>query len=137
MTQIWGTTLLAAEECAAATDTGGLSAPWATVIAALIAVVGALIAFAGVWRTTGTTRKENRRAENVAVLTEAATAIQELTRAIERVASADVSVRAERVTEMDAGPMKALGDKFTLQLQSWNFTVLTTLLLRHKRLRTS
>lgn len=84
-------------------------------IAALIAVVGALIAFAGVWRTTGTTRRENRRAENVAVLMESAAAIQDLTRAVDRVArTQDAAARAALVTEMDAGPMKELGDKFTM-----------------------
>lgn len=83
-------------------------------IAAVIAVVGALIVFAGVWRTTGTTRKENRRAENVAVLTDAAGAMQDLTRAIDCVASADSAARVDRVTEMNAGPMKDLGDKYTM-----------------------
>lgn len=63
MTYEW--TLVAADH--AVTDTGGLTQPWATVIAAAIAVAGALVAFCGVWRTTDTTRKENRRAERVAV----------------------------------------------------------------------
>ena len=106
---------LVADPCPAATNTDWLTAPRATVIAAVIAVIGALIAFAGVWRTTGTTRKENRRAENVAVLTDAAAAIQDLTRAIDRVAStADPTARAALVAEMNAGPMKALGDKYTM-----------------------
>lgn len=111
MTQAW-TMWLAADGCA--TDAGWLTAPRATVIAALIAVLGALIAFGGVLRTTGTTRRENRRAESTAVLTDAATAIQELTRAVDRVALTAPAGRASRVAEMDAGPMKALGDAFTM-----------------------
>lgn len=114
MTHAW-MTWIAADACPAAADSSWLTAPRATVIAALIAVAGALIAFAGVWRTTGTTRKENRRAENVAVLMEAAAAIHELTRAIDRVAlTADPAARAGLVAEMNKGPMKALGDKFTM-----------------------
>jgi hypothetical protein len=109
------TTWLAADPCPAVANPGGLTQPWATVIAAFIAVVGAGIAYAGVTKTTRTTRRENRRDEKVAVLTEASAAIQELTRAIDRIAlPEDAAVRAERVAKMDDGPMKKLGDKSSM-----------------------
>ena len=60
--------LLIAEgnSCLLPTDTGGgLTQPWATVIAATIAIFAASIAFAGVVRTTNETRKENRRKEKL------------------------------------------------------------------------
>lgn len=106
------TAWLAADPCPAATQSEGFTQPWATVVAAFIAVVGALIAYAGVTKTTRTTRHENRRDEKVAVLTEASSAIQELTRAVDRVGQPeDADVRAERVKKMDDGAMKELGDK--------------------------
>jgi hypothetical protein len=109
------TTWLAADSCPAATDPGWLTQPVATVAAATIAVIGALIAYAGVTKTTRTTRRENRREEKVAVLTEASAAIHELTRAVERVALPnDPALRAQRVEQMDAGPMKELGDKYSM-----------------------
>jgi hypothetical protein len=70
MTHAW-TTWLAADPCPAATDSGWLTQPKATVAAALIAVVGAVVAYLGVTKTTRTTPKESRRAEKVAVLTDA------------------------------------------------------------------
>jgi hypothetical protein len=124
MTHAW-TTWLAADPCPAATNPGGLTQPWATVAAAFIAVIGALIAYAGVTKTTRTTQREKRREEKVAVLSEASAAINELTRAIDRVAlTKDPTARAERVTAMNAGPMKELGDKFSMaatKLELYNF----------------
>lgn len=70
MTHAW-ITWLAADRCpalAAAMDPGWLTQPVATVTAAVIAVIGALIAYAGVTKTTRTTRRENRREEKMAVL---------------------------------------------------------------------
>jgi hypothetical protein len=65
-----------------------------------------------VTKTTRTARKESRRDEKVAVLTEASVAIQELTREIDRAGSPnDVAVRVQRVSKMVDGPMKLLGDK--------------------------
>jgi hypothetical protein len=113
MTYEW--TLLAADPCPAATNTGGLTQPLATVIAAAIAIIGAVVAFLGVTITTRTTRKENRRADKVAVLTEATIALQELVRAIDRIAqTTDPTARTEQVTKMNAGPMKKLGDKYSV-----------------------
>jgi hypothetical protein len=113
MTHAW-TTWLAADPCPAATDPGWLTQPVATVLAATIAVVGALIAYAGVTKTTRTTRRENRRAEKVAVLEEACAAIHELTRAVDRVATpTDVIVRVERVKDMK-DEMRELGDKYSI-----------------------
>ncbi|MDM4142509.1 MULTISPECIES: hypothetical protein [Mycobacterium] len=109
------TAWLLADPCPPATQPDGLTQPWATVIAAFIAVIGAGIAYAGVTKTTRTTRRENRRDEKVAVLTEASAAIQELTRAIDRVGlPEDAAVRAARVAKMDDGPMKKLGDKSSM-----------------------
>jgi len=103
----------AAESCPSTAS--GFTQPWATVTAAIIAVVGALIAFAGVTKTTRTTRQENRREEKVAILTEASVAINELTRAIDRAAQKeDQTARAELIKVMDAGPLKSLGDKYSL-----------------------
>jgi hypothetical protein len=114
MTTPW-TIWLAAEPCPGAPAPSGLSQPWATVIAAFIAVVGAGIAYAGVTKTTRTTKRENRRDERVAVLTDASAAIQELTRAVDRVGQPeDPAIRAERVKKMDNGPMKELGDKSSM-----------------------
>jgi hypothetical protein len=113
MTHIW-TTWLAADPCPPGTDPGWLTQPVATVLAATIAVVGALIAYAGVTKTTRTTRRENRRAEKVAVLGEACAAIHELTRAVDRVATpTDVTVRVERVEDMK-DQMRELGDKYSI-----------------------
>jgi hypothetical protein len=85
------------------------------VLAATIAVVGALIAYAGVTKTTRSTGREKRREEKLAILTEAATAIQELIRAIDRIAlTKNPTARAEQVAKMDAGPMKRLGDRYSL-----------------------
>jgi hypothetical protein len=64
-----------------------------------IAVVGALIAYAGVRKTTRTTRRENRRAEKVAVLEEACAAIHELTRAVDRVAAPNRRNSARRTSQ--------------------------------------
>jgi hypothetical protein len=64
---------------AAVTDTDWLTGPRATVIAASIAVLGTLVAFAGVWRTTNTTRKETRRKERLDVLVDCATALRNYT----------------------------------------------------------
>ena len=90
----------------------GLLVPEVSALAALIAVVAAGIAYAGVTKTTRTTRLEKRRDEKAVVLTEASAAIQELTRALDRVGlTEDAKVRAERVAQMDAGPMKKLGDR--------------------------
>ncbi|WP_166906165.1 hypothetical protein [Mycobacterium sp. DL440] len=127
MTHVW----LAADLCPpAAVDTGGLTQPWATVIAAAIAVTGALVAFCGVWRTTNTTRKENRRAEKVAVLTEATVALQELVRAVDRIdQTEDPTARTELVAKMNAGPMKKLGDKYSVaetKLELYGFKEATT-----------
>jgi hypothetical protein len=109
------TTWSATSPCPAVPAPSGLSQPWATVIAAFIAVVGAGIAYAGVTKTTRATRRENRRDEKVAVLTEASAAIQELTRAVDRVGQVeDPVVRAERVQKMDDGPMKKFGDKSSM-----------------------
>jgi hypothetical protein len=114
MTHAW-TTWLAADPCPAVTDPSWLTQPKATVLAAVIAVVGALIAYAGVTKTSRTTRRENRRDEKVAVLTEATIAIQELIRAIDRVAlTTDPTDRADQVAKMNAGPMKRLGDRYSL-----------------------
>jgi|GEM_PF-5460745 len=117
MTPVW-TAWLAADPCPAATNPSWLnwlSPPVATVSAAFIAVVGALIAYLGVTKTTRTTKRENRRAEKVAVLTEAFAPIHELTRAIDRIAlPEDPAVRAERIGMMDAGPMRELGDKYSM-----------------------
>ncbi|QNI08310.1 hypothetical protein GAN17_20105 [Mycobacterium kubicae] len=117
---------LAADPCPAVTDPGWLTQPKATVVAAVIAVVGALIAYAGVTKTTRTTRRENRREEKVAVLTEASAAIQELTRAIDRIAlTTDPAARAQQVAKMDDGPMKKLGDRYSLsetKLELYGFT---------------
>lgn len=104
-----------------------LSPPVATVTAALIAVIGALIAYAGVTKTARTTRRENRREEKVAVLVEASAAIQQLTRAVDRLALMDA--RADDVKRMDAGPMKELGDKYELtatKLELYGFSVAAT-----------
>src|SRR5262245_2707460 len=84
-------------------ESGWLTEQKATVIAGLIAAFGAATAFLGVWWQTGATRREGRRAENVAMLVESATAIQELTRAVDRVATTqDVKERFARVAEMNA-----------------------------------
>jgi hypothetical protein len=109
------TTWLAADPCPTVTNPDWLTQPKATVAAAIIAVIGALIAYAGVTKTTRTTRRENRREEKVAVLTEATIAIQELIRAIDRIAlTTDQAVRAEEVAKINAGPMKRLGDNYSL-----------------------
>jgi hypothetical protein len=109
---------LAADPPPAAANPGWLAwltPPIATVCAAFIAVIGALIAYAGVTKTTRTTRRENRRAEKVAVLTEAFAAVHGLSRAIERVNKpTDPAERAERVKAMEAGPMGELGDKYSI-----------------------
>lgn len=109
MSQVW----LAVDPCAV--NVGGLTQPWATVIAAAIAVTGAVGAVIGVTITTRTTRTENRRAEKVAVLTEATIALQELVRAVDRIdQTEDPTARTELVTKMNAGPMKKLGDKYSI-----------------------
>jgi hypothetical protein len=73
-----------------------------------------------------TARAEARRAEKVAVLTEAFGAIHELTRATGRAAMPDgTTPRAERVAKADAGPMKRLGDKYSMaatKLRLYGFT---------------
>ncbi len=97
---------LAADPCPAAADPGWLTGPRATVVAAIIAVSGAVFAYLGVTKTTRTTRQENRRAEKVAVLTDAWAAVFKLARALERVNKpTDPTVRAERIAAMTAGPM--------------------------------
>lgn len=106
---------LAADACPAAANSGGLTQPWATVLAAFIAVIGAVGAYLGVTKTTRTTRQENRRAEKVAVLTDAWAAVFKLTRALERVNKpTDATERTKRITEMDAGPMGDLGDEHAI-----------------------
>jgi type II secretory pathway pseudopilin PulG len=131
MTHAW-TTWLAADPCPAAANPDWLTwltPPVATVLAATIAVVGALIAYAGVTKTTRTTRRENRREEKIAVLADATVAVQELIRAVDRVAlTTDPTARAEQVAKMNAGPMKKLGDKYSLaetKLELYGFEAAT------------
>lgn len=69
-----------------AVDPGWLTQPRATVLAALIAVIAATIAYAGVLKTTSTTRRENRRAEKAAVLVEGQVAFANLTRLLLQIA---------------------------------------------------
>jgi hypothetical protein len=74
-----------AEPCPVAeVDPGWLTQPGATLGAAGIVVIAALIAYLGVLKSTSTTRRENRRAEKVAVLSEGMTAVQNYARAISR-----------------------------------------------------
>jgi hypothetical protein len=116
---------LAADSGPAVADTGGLSQPSATVMAALIAVIGAVVAFLGVTVTTRTTRSENRRAEKATVLTDAWAAVFKLSRALERVNKiSNPTVRAERIKTMAAGPVGDLGDDHAItasKLTLYNF----------------
>jgi len=55
--------------------------------------------------------------------------VQELIRAIDRIAlTTDLTVRAEQVAKLDAGPMKKLGDKYSLaetKLELYGFAAAT------------
>jgi len=62
-----------------------LTQPWATVGAAVLAIIGALIAYAGVTKTARSTRQETRRKERADVLTDSLTALQALSRAMLRI----------------------------------------------------
>lgn len=123
MTHVW----LAADTCPAAVETGGLTQPSATVIAAVIAIVGAVVAFLGVTITTRTTRKENRRSEKVRVISDAWTAAVKYSRALERVNKIEEPVsRATKIGEMAAGPMLELSDEYVVavtRLPIYNFGV--------------
>jgi hypothetical protein len=61
-------------------DSSGLTQPWATVIAAFLAIAAATIAYFGVRRTTDTAKKEARRKEKVDILIGAIDAIRSATR---------------------------------------------------------
>lgn len=119
------TTWLAAEVCPEATNPGWLNwltQPIATVSAALVAVIAAGIAYAGVTKTTRATRRESRRSEKVAVLIEAFTATHELTRGIGRATQAEGGMaRAQRVALMDDGPMRELGNKHSIACSKLTF----------------
>jgi hypothetical protein len=109
------TTWFAADPCPAATDPGWLTQPTATVAAAVVAVLGAVVAYLGVTKQTRTTQRESRRAERIAVLSDAWTAVVKLSRALERVnAIKDPVVRAGRIAAMAAGPMGDLGDRYAI-----------------------
>ena len=74
-------------------------------IAALIAVVAAGIAFAGVVKTTGSARRETRRKERIDVLESGLRAVQDLARAMIRFGETEPQHRAEYVRILNAGPM--------------------------------
>lgn len=54
-----------------------LTQPWATVIASVIALTAALIAYAGVVKSISSNRKESRRKEKLDILRDAANALTE------------------------------------------------------------
>lgn len=112
--------------CPATIDSSWLTAPRATIIAALIAVLGALIAYSGVLKTTRSARLQSLRAERVAVLSDASVAAQELTRSVHRLCQeSNVDARIAQIALMDGGPMKELGDKYALaatRMQIYGFS---------------
>lgn len=118
---------MAVDPCPAAANAGGLTQPWATVIAAAIAIVGAVVAFLGVTITTRTTRKENRRSEKVRVIGDAWSATVKFSRALERVNKIkDPAERATKIAQMAAGPMWDLSDEYVVaatKLPVYNFGV--------------
>jgi hypothetical protein len=100
---IWPTT----EVCSAAQigPDGWLTQPIATLGAAGIAVIAALIAYLGVLKTTSTTRRENRRTEKIAVLSDGMTAVENYARAIFQIArTTDLDNRAQLIFTAERGP---------------------------------
>ncbi|OBG82118.1 hypothetical protein A5699_06940 [Mycobacterium sp. E802] len=103
-------------------------------IAAVIASFGAVAAFLGVTLTTRTTRKENRRAEKVAVLSDAWSAAVKYSRALEHANKLDdPAERIANITKMKAGPMWELSDEYvvaTTKLPIYKFGVAYKALLK-------
>ncbi len=101
----------AAEPCPLVSDSGWLNQPTATVLAATIAVVAALIAYLGVIRTTSTTRRESRRQEKVEVLVEALAAIRSSAGEIAAIGKmVDPDERAAMVQELKKGGFGEIQD---------------------------
>ena len=105
----------AADLCpVAAVDPGWFTQPVATVLAAGIAVLAAGIAYAGVLRTTSTTRRENRRAEKVEVLTMAHIAIQDYMRAISQIGSTNGPDRIPLILTLNEGKIDEINQAVSL-----------------------
>jgi hypothetical protein len=86
-----------------------LTQPWATVGAAVIAVIAAGIAYAGVVKTVRSTRRENIRKEEADVLGEGLAAVQDLARTMMRIGiTTNPANRAELIRTLNAGPMEEL-----------------------------
>lgn len=86
-----------------ASDSGWLTQPVATVLAACIAIVAATTAYLGVLKTTSTTRRENRRAEKVEVLTAAHVAMQDYVRTIQQLGTTPHEYRTVLLTYLGEG----------------------------------
>jgi hypothetical protein len=66
--------------CSPAPDLGWLTRPVATILAACIAVVAALMAYAGVTKTVRSTRRESRRKDRADALVDGLAALQTMAR---------------------------------------------------------
>ncbi len=106
-----------AEPCPVAeVDPGWLTQPVATLGAAGIAVIAALIAYLGVLKSTSMTRRENRRAEKVAVLSEGMTAVQNYARAIMQIARTDAEHRPQLIALLSSDRINDINEAAALTL---------------------
>lgn len=109
------TTWQATEICNDAFDFLSLTQPIATVLAALIAVVAAGIAYAGVTKTVRSTRRQNRRKDKADALVDGLSSLQTMARMITQAGLiSDPSSRLAQIQGAVAEKVNGAADAWTL-----------------------
>jgi hypothetical protein len=103
------------QPCPVTTDQGWLTQPVATVLAASIAVVAALIAYAGVTKTIRSTRRESRRKEKADALVDSLASLQMMARTVAQTGiMTDPSARFALIQDTAGAKMNEAADAWTL-----------------------